>query len=773
MVLGSLFSSNKPRITSNGGGDSAHVNVNENTRFVTNVETYDAISTEANGRLRYSIIGGADAHFFEIDQLSGKLFFKEAPDFETPRSVVANDNIYDVKIQVKDAAGYADTQILAVKLLNLQEAPEAQNDVASVTAGQSVNLNVLSNDRDPDGDALRITSLNGWPIASGQAVSTANGSVTLQPNGQLSFVPNAGFVGSDVFSYHVNDGKGGEDIAQVQVTVSPQRDPKTGFIGNRVFFDANQNGIHDDGEGGFGGVRVTLTGAGQDGVFGTGDDISRSQIVNASGYYGFANLAAGNYKVGFSGLPNAFSFTAANVGNHETLDSDVDPVSGMTEIISLAAGEFNSSVDAGVAKLRSGGKIEILGSEQANWPLTGTKEDDNIFGLGGNDKIEALDGDDHLTGGSGNDHLYGGQGDDSLNGTDDVALGRWEVDNLTGGVGGDRFILGNINQTYYFGNQWGDFAIVNDFTVGEDLVVLHGSADQYVIETNLAQNTSTLYRMSDDVSKNRDAIAVFNGNTNLSFSSPSFEFINDKTGEFGFQSGSYPPLVSRLTQGQTPANLELMDAGAIVNFSNSIIINVGFDPTNNDPAFSAELRGETQLLLGEAEDAIVNNPLLGNLGTLDGRYDVSKSEIIRSSSTGQTPLGDVITVNIGDGSPDLAFNSIVQNQPPLILQAGGSFSQDDPLLGSAGIQSSYQIFLEIQDAPNGTLRNRDPIVVESDFDDSIYSGDQLNLKYSSGAVVPLYAAGPDGAFWTGDEWVAAKLVPGSNGNSLTVNLSSQ
>jgi len=246
---------------------------------------------------------------------------------------------------------------------------------------------------------------------------------------------------------------------------------------------------------------------------------------------------------------------------------------------------------------------------------------------------------------------------------------------------------------------------------------------------------------------------------------------------FGFGRGTFPPLSRRFTNPwlnkQNPGNVEVTRQGAIVDFSNKITLTVGFNPQNDDPAFTTEITGDSQIIFGKSKDAIKNDPFLGTVGKVDGRYDVSKSEIIRSSSTGQTPLGDNIPVNIGDGTPDLAFEPVNEDMPSLSLSSGGAFSlESDNLLNYGGeIKSFYKIFLEIQDAPNGTLRNKTPIVVESDFSENPFSQDQLALTYSSGSVVPLYAAGADGIFWTGDEQIAAKLVPGANGNSLTVNLS--
>jgi len=245
---------------------------------------------------------------------------------------------------------------------------------------------------------------------------------------------------------------------------------------------------------------------------------------------------------------------------------------------------------------------------------------------------------------------------------------------------------------------------------------------------------------------------------------------------FGFGRGAFPPLPRRFTHPlfnkHKPDNVEVTRQGAIVDFSNKITLTVGFNPVNDDPAFTTEITGNSQIIFGRSKDAIKNDPLLGTVGKFDGKYDVSKSEIVSSRSTGQTPIGDNITVNIGDGTPDLKFITD-EDTPPLSLASGGVFSlvSDDLLSSGTEVKSFYKIFLEIQDAPNGTLRNKAPIVVESEFSGNLLSQDQLNLTYSSSSVVPLYTAGADGVFWTGDEQVAAKLVPGANGSSLTVNLS--
>jgi outer membrane protein OmpA-like peptidoglycan-associated protein len=86
--------------------------------------------------------------------------------------------------------------------------PIANPDSASTGPGRPVTLNVLANDSDPEGGPLSVVAL-GTP---------ANGSATFSADGSVTYTPNAGFVGTDTFSYTVRDQAGNQ--AQGQVTIS-------------------------------------------------------------------------------------------------------------------------------------------------------------------------------------------------------------------------------------------------------------------------------------------------------------------------------------------------------------------------------------------------------------------------------------------------------------------------------------------------------------------------------------------------------------------------
>ena len=93
--------------------------------------------------------------------------------------------------------------------------PIAEDDTFTVVLGAGAGslettFNVLTNDRDPDNDALRITS----------TTQPANGLVSLPSNRRISYRSNAGFTGTDSFTYTISDGRGGTATATVTVTVS-------------------------------------------------------------------------------------------------------------------------------------------------------------------------------------------------------------------------------------------------------------------------------------------------------------------------------------------------------------------------------------------------------------------------------------------------------------------------------------------------------------------------------------------------------------------------
>jgi uncharacterized repeat protein (TIGR01451 family) len=119
-------------------------------------------------------------------------------------------------------------------------------------------------------------------------------------------------------------------------TTKPYSNP-VGSLGDRVWIDANKNGIQDAGEQSLSGVVVALYAC-------NGTMPINTTVTDVNGNYLFTNLAAGSYKVKFT-LPNGYSWTQKGTGT--ATDSDANP-DGSTDCIVLGVGENRRDVDAWV-----------------------------------------------------------------------------------------------------------------------------------------------------------------------------------------------------------------------------------------------------------------------------------------------------------------------------------------------------------------------------------------------------------------------------------------
>jgi CSLREA domain-containing protein len=95
--------------------------------------------------------------------------------------------------------------------------PDAVDDSATIEVNSGANtIDVLANDSDPDVDPLTITAVTQG--ASGGVVSTDGSSI--------SYTPGLNFLGTDTFTYTIDDGHGETDTATVTVTVEDTTPPQ-------------------------------------------------------------------------------------------------------------------------------------------------------------------------------------------------------------------------------------------------------------------------------------------------------------------------------------------------------------------------------------------------------------------------------------------------------------------------------------------------------------------------------------------------------------------
>ncbi|MCA0454207.1 MAG: carboxypeptidase regulatory-like domain-containing protein [Chloroflexi bacterium] len=116
-------------------------------------------------------------------------------------------------------------------------------------------------------------------------------------------------------------------------------------IGDRVWVDANADGIQDAGENGLAGITVNLLDA--------GGNLLETTTTDTNGLYLFDNLRPGDYIIEVI-LPADSTFSPMDAAAAtDATDSDVDPTTGRTIAVNLGYGEIDLTWDAGIVPLGS------------------------------------------------------------------------------------------------------------------------------------------------------------------------------------------------------------------------------------------------------------------------------------------------------------------------------------------------------------------------------------------------------------------------------------
>ncbi|PIV99197.1 MAG: hypothetical protein COW42_11800, partial [Deltaproteobacteria bacterium CG17_big_fil_post_rev_8_21_14_2_50_63_7] len=97
---------------------------------------------------------------------------------------------------------------------SINDPPIAADDVATTSVNRPVDIPVLANDTDPEGDTFSI-----------QGTSTANGGTVLSNGQTVTYTPSANFLGTDRFTYTVIDEREASSSAFVDVTVAQTGNP--------------------------------------------------------------------------------------------------------------------------------------------------------------------------------------------------------------------------------------------------------------------------------------------------------------------------------------------------------------------------------------------------------------------------------------------------------------------------------------------------------------------------------------------------------------------
>ena len=122
-----------------------------------------------------------------------------------------------------------------------------------------------------------------------------------------------------------------------------------GCLGNFIWLDKNANGIQDAGEKGVKGAKVELLDENGNPARDAYGDPVGGQITGSSGEYKFCKLAGGKYIVKVT-PPSGYKISPKDKGGNDAKDSDIDPKTGKTDLITLPDGASDMSWDGGLYK---------------------------------------------------------------------------------------------------------------------------------------------------------------------------------------------------------------------------------------------------------------------------------------------------------------------------------------------------------------------------------------------------------------------------------------
>ncbi|MEH2001944.1 MAG: DVUA0089 family protein [Nostoc sp.] len=402
---------------------------------------------------------------------------------------------------------------------------------------------------------------------------------------------------------------------------------------------------------------------------------------------GNANSLSGNDTLnGAAGNDNLFGGTGndsliGGLGN-DTLDGGLgtDSLNGGvgddTYIIDSAADTITEAANSGTDTIRSS-VTYTLGVNLENLTLTGTSGingtgnslNNFVFGNranntlnsgGGNDTLDGNFGNDTLNGGDGNDSLQGGPGNDILNGGsgDDILIGVYpdsplppglgETDILTGGVGLDRFVLGDARNVYYDDKNttnagFGDLATITDFNPNEDQIELKGSPKDYRLQS-VGANTQIF--LDKPGTEPDEIIGIVQGKVNLKLDSNDFLFYE------------------RENAGQATNNtlasaegLGSLSSGSDVNLSGELVtVQPGDNPDFDFFTFSLANPKIVTISTVTTDDTVIG--LFNNAGTL-----------LQSDDDSGPDFGSLITASLGAGTYSISVSKYA-----FFPENGGTFS---------------------------------------------------------------------------------------------------
>jgi large repetitive protein len=461
---------------SNGGTDTATVNVTIDPVNDDPVADDDSADTDEETSVTIDVLNNDTDT--ESDDLS-----VESVTQGTHGSVVNNghdvtytpDNGYmgtdSFTYTVSDGNGGADTATVNVTIDSDNDNPVAESYTGTTPEHNAHNGQLEASD--PDNDTLSFSI----------ETDPGHGSVVVNSDGSFEYTPDDDHTGLDTFEFRVDDGNGGSDVDQADITTEATDENITGTANSETLYGLGGNDTIRAGDSNdtlYGDSPSDPTIVGNDQLYGENGDDS---LIGGPGNDTMWGDAGADSMDGGAGA-DVFRFTAggSDAAQGEQIDGGADSdtlyvdgyntrtdLTGITSITNietldlasryttakLAGSAMNNqsmtvngtSTDVNLEVQADGSAFDLSNMSFSSWDASdeiyviGTSGNDTMTGTVDNDSITGDTGDDVLNGAGGIDTIHGDEGDDTIDGDagNDTIWGDSGADDLSGGAGDDVF----------------------------------------------------------------------------------------------------------------------------------------------------------------------------------------------------------------------------------------------------------------------------------------------------------------------------------------------
>tara|TARA_R110000796_G_scaffold96719_1_gene203225 strand:- start:682567 stop:690534 length:7968 start_codon:yes stop_codon:yes gene_type:complete len=286
----------------------------------------------------------------------------------------------------------------------------AWHDNVSLTVNQSRNIDVLVNDLVPDGGSLNISSLG----------AASYGSAILNDDGTVKYTPTDNYIGTDSFTYNVDDGLGNITTGIVTLSIEPLN--KAPIATADIATMSEEASVTID-------VLANDSDRENDTIFilATSQALHGSVVLNQDGTITYTS------EQGFIGTDDIYYLIKDSAGGYTTGTASVD----------VTAGSFRNSYSG-----TSGNDTINTGNDSGR---------DIVYGSSGNDRADVWYGDDIFVYSGGLDEIFA-----SGFSHDTIIMDDYTLDDV-------EFVASDRNNDGYINH----LKVIVDENVNE-LMVIHG-----------------------------------------------------------------------------------------------------------------------------------------------------------------------------------------------------------------------------------------------------------------------------------------------------------